>query len=149
MPARSTFPVAKASLYTLLKAAFATTRGVVVDYGDPGVANLKREHVFMGGTGQDGQTWAPFGRLSMDEQYGIEFWVHAVIPGAKQQQATQRAHDLFAVVEEAIRPVARSVSQIADGMYGIQVLQKAVTEFTTDQGAACLIDGEFFCKARI
>lgn len=147
---RSTFPIAKASILTLLQAAFlAYTETVQVLYGDPGVTKLERQSVFMGGTGLDGQTWAPFGQLTVDEQYGIQFWVHAGIPGGTQQEATERAHDLFAIVDTTLRPYARTSTSIAPGLYSIAVLQKAVTEFVTDQGAACLIDGEIFCKARI
>jgi hypothetical protein len=146
--ATSTFPAAKASILALLKAAPGLA-AATVDYGDPGVSRLQRLHVFLGGTSPDGQTWAPFGRLQRDEQYGIQFWVHFAAPGSTQQEATEGAHALFGVVESTIRPLARTATQIAAGMYGIDVQPSAVTEFTTDEGHACLIDGVIFCKARI
>lgn len=154
MPARSTFPVAKAQLFGkdgVIKRGFGELGEpkVQISYGDPGIQRIERESVFAGGTGQDGQSWAPYGRLGREEEYEIQFWVHIAKPGSDQQEATERAHDLFGLVEEIVRPIARTIGNLVPGMWAIEVLQKAVTEFVTDQGCVCLIDGAVACKARI
>ena len=146
--ATSTYPAAKAALVALLQNA-AGLAGVEVSYGDPGIAKIELEHVFLGGTGTDGQTWAPYGQLKRDEQYTIELFVHAAKPGSTQQEATERAHVLFGVVESTIRPVARTATQIAPGMYEISVAPKSVAEYVIEQGYACFIAAEITCKARI
>lgn len=154
MPARSSFPVAKAALFGgtgVIPRGFAELgeSKVQISYGDPGVTKIERESVFAGGTGQDGQSWAPYGRLAREEEYEISFWVHVAKPGSSQQEATERAHDLFGLVEELVRPLAPTIGNLVTGMWSIEVMPRGVTEFVTDQGCVCLIAGAIACKARI
>lgn len=141
----STFPAAKAHLVALLQAS-AGLNGVTVDYGDPGGA-LQREHVFLGGTGSDGQDWGPMGNRARDEDYTIEFLVHVKIPGGTQQEATERAHVLFGVIETTMRPLP-DATLAANGVRTIEIKPRDVVEFISDSHA-CLIGGEIAVNARI
>lgn len=145
--ATSTFPVAKASIV----AAVTNDPGMVgveVDYGDPGL-KLAREHVFFGGTLPDTQVWGPFGQRKRDETFGLMFWVHVGVPGLSQQDATERAHVLFGVIETLTRALAGDTPSVAPGMYAIEVQPSGVDEYVTDEGHACVIAGVISCKARI
>lgn len=145
--ATSTFPAVKAGLVALLQAA-PTLSGVRVDYGDPGGA-LEREHVFLGGTDVDGQDWVSIGPFHREEEYGLKFYVHVAIPGASQQEATERAHVLFGVIETVVRTAILNVDQLAGGLWNLSVKPTAVLEFVTDEGHGCVIPGDITCQARI
>ncbi len=153
MPA-STLPAAKLAIVNLLKAATwppnAAGLPVAVDYGDPGVNHIEREHVFLGDTGQDGHSWAPYGSLKKEEEYTVKFYVHVANPGATQQEATERAFALFGVVESTLRAQARTASTtIATGVWSVIVSPDSLAEYNTDQGCAAFIDAHIDIKARI
>lgn len=146
--APSTLPVVKANLVALMKAAKGYT-GVTVDYGDPGVNKLEREHVFLGGTGLDDQKWAPYGQLKRQEDYQLEHYVHVAKPGSTQQEVTERAYALAEVTAQLLRPLARTPTQLGAGVYKVEFLPRRLTEFVTDQGYAAFLFSEIAVMARI
>jgi hypothetical protein len=148
--ATSTIPAAKAALIALLKAATYPAGQPAIDYGDPGVAKVEHEHIWLGGTGQDGQDWAPYGQLKREEEYALELYVHVANPGTSQQEATERAYALFGVIESTIRAQARTASStVATGVWSIGVKPTALTEFVTAEGYAAFVSAEIEIKARI
>jgi hypothetical protein len=144
----STVPVVKATLVDLLKAEQGLA-GVQVDYSDPGINQLQREHVFLGDVGQVDEEWAPFGHLARDEQYALELFVHVAQPGADQQTVTERVYELFGVINQMMRPLARTSTVLAPGVYGCAVRPLGHKEFIVDQGRAAFLPGQFAIKARI
>ena len=148
----STFPAVKAYVVGQMQALEATTlAGVTVTYSDPGTG-LFKQHLFFGGTGQDGQSWTALGGQVRDEAYGIKFRVHVEIPGDQTgQQATERAHVIFGVLETSIRtmPTSAYANGLSTGVWDIAASPTAVNESITPEGRACEIDGEITVQARI
>lgn len=144
----STVPGAKAGLLKLLQ-GLVGLKGVTVDYGDPGVDRIELEHVFLGGTGEDEQKWAPTGQLKRDEQYGIELYVHVAKPGLTQQQATERGYELLAVIASALRPLARTPTKVEPHLYSIELKPRRLREYVIAEGCAAFLENEVACKARI
>lgn len=142
----STFPAVKAHLVGLLP-TMPELIGVTVDYGQPG-SGLQREHVFFAGTGRDGQRWGPMGNRARDEDYSIEFAVHVCNPGDSQQEATERAHVLFGVLENTFRPLP-DATLAALGVRFLEVVPTEVIEFIASENRACVIGGEIAVRARI
>lgn len=147
----STLPKVKASILALHKAPAATPllKGVTVDYGDPGVDKLMREHLFLSGTADTDTEWAPFGRLAQEEIYGIDHFVHVANLGWTQQQATERAYALAAVTNHLLRPLIRTPTQLAPGVYGVRFRPRQLTEFISNEGYAALLHSVIAIKARI
>jgi hypothetical protein len=145
--AASTLPVAKASLVALIQ-GLPDLVGVTVSYGDPGIAKLELEHVFLSGTKQDTYSWAPFGQLKRDEQYTLKFYVHVAKRGLTQQEATERCMALFSAIEAGIRPKARTSTDLAPGVYEVAVYPEQLTEYVLEDGYAAFMDADIEIKAR-
>jgi hypothetical protein len=144
----STLPAAKAFFIDLFSSA-PDLDGVTVTYGDPGINKIENEHIFIGGTGQEAYSWAPFGKLTQDEQYTLKTYIHTARPGKSQQEATERAFFLFGVMQGLIRPLARTSTTIAPGMYGVMISPTALTEFVLDLGYGAFLALDIDLKARI
>lgn len=144
----STVPAVKAALLDLLRAEPGLV-GVQVDYGDPGLDRLQLEHVFLGDVGQVDEQWAPFGSLARDEQYALDGFVHVARPGGEQQEVTERVYALFGVINLMMRPLARTSTVFAPGVYGCAVRPLGHKEFIVPEGRAAFLPCEFAFKARI
>lgn len=97
----SSIPRVKAALVRLLDAAAWPTPRPAVSYG--WAREVEREVVMVGGTVDEEQTWVSFGPRRRDETYRIKFVVQVTRPGLTQQQATERAFELLAVIEDVLR----------------------------------------------
>jgi hypothetical protein len=97
----SSIPRAKAALLDLLTSATWPGPAPTVSYGWP--REIDREVVMVGGTTDGEQEWVSFGPRRRDESYRIELVVQVLRPGFSQQQATERAFALLAVVEDVLR----------------------------------------------
>jgi hypothetical protein len=144
----STVPLVKAGLMTLFR-SIQLLNGVAQDYGDPGVGKIQREHVFLGGTGEDDQQWAPAGQLKREEKYTIELFVHVNLPGSSQQQVTERAYRLAGAIELALRPLAKHCTQLAPDLTAIAFKPRRLDEFVTDQGHVAFLTNDVAITARI
>ena len=144
----STVPAVKASIVGLMRAEEALA-GVTVDYGDPGVSRIQKEHVFLGDATQAAEGWAPFGHLKRAEDYVIDLYVHAARAGQTQQEATERAMQLFGCLNLMLRPYARRSTAVAPGVWSIEIRFTGLREFAVDDGYGAFVTGEIRIQSRI
>jgi hypothetical protein len=97
----SSIPRVKAALLELLEGASWPSPAPTVSYGWP--RDIDRELVMVGGTVDGEQTWTSFGPRRREETYRLELAVQVLRPGLTQQQATERAFELLAVIEDVLR----------------------------------------------
>jgi len=141
--ATSTVPALKAALLSLLVAR-AGLSGVQVVYGAP-LPNPGREFVSLGGT--DGmQETAALGRLRREEEYRLTIYVSTIREGQGQQACTERAFEIAAEVENAVRSdptVGGTVrTALVDGPFTLE-------EGATDTHRTALVTIALLCHARI
>lgn len=103
----SSIPQVKAALVALFTSTLATASTdpvgtpVRVFYGDP--AEATREHVIVGETFlPDQQSWSVLGQARRDEDYALAVWVETS-EWKTQQESTERAFALLALLETALR----------------------------------------------
>jgi hypothetical protein len=98
--ATSSIPTLKKNLQSLL-AARTQLHDVLISYGPP-LASPPREFIWLGDVEGD-QDWATIGGRVREETYDLSLLVSVVREGQDQQGATERAFDLLAEVEDALR----------------------------------------------
>ena len=98
----STWSVAavKATLLELLDATGWPGAKPQLSWGVP--RTLERETVIVGGTTNGDEEWSALGNLRRTEDYRLQLWVTVQHP-ASQQAATERAVELYGVVETVAR----------------------------------------------
>lgn len=142
--ATSTAPAIKAALTAALEAAFAADTAVEVSYGAIALDEMRRQHVFLAGIAID-QTWAAIGARKRDEDLVLDGAVAVMTPGLTQQQATERAFELLAVVEDTLR------SNVTVDGRAIQaaIKPRRLLETLEELGRGALIDFGIHVTARI
>jgi hypothetical protein len=141
----SSIPRAKAALFDLLSAAAWPAPAPTVSYG--WARDIDREVVMIGGTVDEEQTWASFGPRRRDETYRLKFVVQVTRPGLSQRQATERAFELLAVIEDTLRTtpdlglgIELTVAELAD---------PRLREGPDTEGYAAVIEAGVAIRARI
>ncbi|HEY2086757.1 MAG TPA: hypothetical protein VGH54_12140 [Mycobacterium sp.] len=147
-PAVSTVPAAKVNLLEIFR-NFPDLDGVTIGYGDPGIAKLEHEHIWIGDSGPENTAYAPYGQLKMQEEYVLKFAIHISKPGFTQQEATERAFALYSAIAVGLRPLLRTPTVIAKGVWSFTVSWNQFLEFVSDQGYTAYIDAQIDIKARI
>ena len=144
----TTVPTAKVNLIALITDIPAFTE-VAVSYGDPGIAKLEREHCWVGDSDPAHDAYAPYGQLKIEEEYVLKIFIHVSNPGQSQQEATERAFDLYTAIAATLRPLMRTATKIAPGVWSFLLSWNKFAEYITDQGYATFIDAQIEIKARI
>lgn len=144
----STVPTVKANLVDLLKAMDELTN-VTVDYGDPGLGKVEREHVWLGGSPNNTTAYAPYGQAKQEEEYAIQMYVHVTSAGMTQQEATERVFALYSAIAVNLRPLLRTSTRLAPGVWTFTVTWNSFVEYVLAEGHATLLDAQIEIKARI
>ncbi len=143
----STVPAFKQALVDALAAATWPGDVPQICYGPPRAGT--REDVIVGDTAQEGgadREWAAIGNRSIDEAYALNLAVIVTTPGRTCKAATERAFEIFDVIQDVIRTtpglgvVGVTVSSIA---------QPEHLESLTDEGFVVELDSAVRVQARI
>lgn len=141
----STIPLVKAALVTMLTTGEHVERQIDVHYGRP--RDPSREQIIIGDTASSSQEWALLGNRQRQEDYEIELQVRVMRPGDSQQEATERAFEIFAGVELELRTYP---TLNVPGVISVQIATPSLIEGVwDDQGFAALVDCALRISARI
>jgi hypothetical protein len=140
--ATTTVPVVKAYLETLFKAAPGLT-GVQVFRGHPG-DTVQPELVMIGKVTLE-QEWAALGARRKDEAYTVAVTVQVVQAGTDQDVVTERAYELVAAIEDALR----NDVTLGGAVRVSEVEGWDDEEAFSDQGYSTVVDLRVAVKARI
>jgi hypothetical protein len=99
----SSIPVVKAALVELFERLFADDEGVEVFYGPANGA--AQQLVVVGSTAQnpEQQSWATIGDRQREEKFGLDVFIEIDRHDTTQRVATERAFEVLATIEEAVR----------------------------------------------
>lgn len=125
--ATSTFPAVKAALVSTIDTA--TDADIQVNYGHPG-KHLEDESVVVGDMDDGDQAWASLGARSREEQYSIKVDFLILKAFTTQQEATERAFDVLADVETALR--ANVTLGVAGKRVEVQMVPRQLVEGVVD-----------------
>lgn len=153
-PIPSTIPKVRRVL-TALVAGDPRFTNVQVSYGDPG-KDTETECVAIGGVVDWQSGWASIGARRRDESYGITVYVRVARGLDGQQEATERAFELYGFLELLFRELVTEGLNVhglteANGT-GVQTLgidPVAAPELLLPDGRGQLIEAEVSITARI
>ncbi|HWH27577.1 MAG TPA: hypothetical protein VNU26_01220 [Mycobacteriales bacterium] len=138
----TTAPRAKKALHTMLAAAMP---GVQVVRGHPG-DTIEDELVQVGRVRAGRQEWAALAadKRPRDEHYSIEVYIQVLGPGRPQDEVTERAYELMALVDQQLRN---------DPTLGGTVRSCQLSDFEDDEtpyeeGRAATVTVQVRCNAR-
>jgi len=144
----STIPTVKAALVALAKDALAVPgfETVEVEYGRG--RDIPRESLLIGGTVQpEEQRWAVICNRGREERYSLELFVRITNPGDTQQESTERAFDVFGLIELALR---ENPTLEVPGVIQASIAQPELLEGVyDDEGFAAVIESGVAIQARI
>lgn len=136
----STIPAAKAAIMGLLETitwplTFPSDTTPEIHYGAP--KEPSREDVILADVASSDQTWFTFGPSARgrQESYGLLLVIDVARPGDTQQEATERAFVLLAVIEEALAANPRLVGD----QHVIKMSGPNLAEGDADEGRGALI----------
>lgn len=117
---------------------------VPVYYGAP--RDFSREDVIIGDTSSSTQDWASLGDLQRQEEYELGMYVRVIRPGDSQQEATERAFELFGVIEMALRATP---TLGVPGVLYVHIATPSLSEGVLEEGYGAVIESAVAVKARI
>jgi hypothetical protein len=145
----TTAPAAKARIVTLLQ-GWAGLAGIQVSYGGP-VRDTEipatREMIFLGPVTEAIGEWAALGRLRTRETYHIAITVMLEQAGDVEQAAEQRAADLFAEVQKALKTDPTLAALLEQGIYLSNGSIIATPMAEPVGGFAVTATGQLVCQA--
>ncbi len=148
-PARaSTVPAVKAALLEQLAAASWPGPRPDLSYGVPRDP-WPRELIMLSSTRETSQTWGPSSTAikRRDESYTLLCFVFASTPGSSQREATERAYELVAVIEQLIRPTNQTLS--VPGVLWVEFAAGDLVEAPGTDGYEAVVECELRVRARI
>jgi hypothetical protein len=125
--ATSSLPAVKVALVSTIDTA--TDADIQVAYGHPG-KHLAAESVIVGDTDDADQAWASLGARTRTENYSIKVDILILKAYATQQEATERAFDVFADIETALR--ANVTLGVAGKRIEVQAVPRQLQEGVVD-----------------
>lgn len=147
MPTTSTVPAVRLALVELIRDAVGND--VQVEYGEP-KAWTRDERIVVGDTSglERERSWPQLGATprTREERYALAITVTTTRPGKDQQQATERAYELFGLIEEAhIEAPTLGVSGVI--VTGLE--QPEDFDVAANAGAGSQIESALLVQARI
>jgi hypothetical protein len=130
----SSIPRVKSALVTALESATWPGARPTVSWGWP--RGDHREMVLVGDTLSSSQRWSHLGARLREEDYTLEVVISVLHPGDTQQEATERAFALLAVIEETLRS---GPNLDLPGITFAEIADPDLAEAPADEGYAAVI----------
>lgn len=148
----SSIPAVKAALVGLFERLLANDDKVKVFYGV--ASGNAKEIVVVGNTAPrpESQQWATIGDRQREEDYGLIVFIDIDRSDTTQQAATERAFEILAVIEEAVREDVHL--GLAQQYRSIEAQVQSVPTFIEEpnadsRGYKARVDTVIFVKTRI
>lgn len=137
----STLPIAKKKLVFRLTNLLHTAR---VSYGHPG-NDFENEHVWVGDSEDWTQEWAAIGSRRREETYNLSLFVVVVRPGDNEEEATDRAFEIWNQIQEDVRDNVT----LGESVRIAELTPRSYKGMFTDEGRGVELAATVFCKSRI
>lgn len=146
MPNRSSVPAVKAALFGLMQTALPGTQVLWANT----TANVQRESAWMGNADFSEEVVASFMKapLPHNEAYVVPVVVMALMEGDDPQATEERAWELAASVEDALRTPPNDTLGVP-GVHWAKIVNKQPALYTRDNGWCMFVDMLVGVQARI